>query len=186
LIRAYLANGTISSQVSTKENVLALDSTLWEYLESILTDEYCYLVLGNSEVVKVQEVASPNLALVVRGIDGTTRGAWPAGTAIKYEITKAEIADAVEYVGYNIETQYPIEQVAGHIEYTYVDIEAIGGISIQGDQAVWKIESTTELGCINPLVPDEPPDIPLKYYKLRRVTQGYLRGTSQGGYRKFQ
>lgn len=185
--RAYLANGTLAAQAATKDNVLVLDSATWTYLSNLLGTDYCYLVVGRKEVVKVQGLEAPNIALVVRGLEGTCRSGWPNGTSIGYGLTQSEIDDAVTYVGYTISPIYPMVDNNGVLSYDEVIITGIGGADVEGsDEGIWMIQDATDLGCCDPLVPQVPPDIPLKYFNLRIVTQGYFRGTSQGAYREFQ
>ncbi len=186
--RAYLANGTLAAPANPKANTLTLDATTWAYLNGLLGTDYCYLVVNGQEVVKVQSLEAPNLALVVRGLEGTQRSTWPTGTSIAYGLTQSEIDDAVAYIGYSINAQYPLLDTNGVLSYDEMQLAGIGGCIVGGDDAGgWIIQSIpANAGCYDPLNPDLPPPIPLNYFKLRIVTEGYYRVTSDGSYRAYK
>lgn len=185
--RAYLADGVLTTNADPKDATLALDSATWTYLNGLLGTDYCYLVVGGREVVKVQSVEAPNLALVVRGQENTKREQWPVNSSVMYGLTQSEIDDAVTVVGYSITAEYPMVLSNGVLSYTDLELAAIGGITVGGDdEGGWMIQKITgPAGCYNPLAPATPPDIPLNYYNLRIVTEGYFRATTQGAYREF-
>lgn len=185
--RAYLANGTLATPAKTTDNILALDAATWGYLNTLLAGDYCYLIVGKQEVVKIQSLEAPNIALVIRGASGSDRVAWAAGTSIAYGVSSAEIQDAVDYVGAQLTVQYPLQYMNGVLFYTELDIVGLGGCTVDGsDEGLWMIQDISgNAGCNNPLSPSLPPPIPLNYYKLRIVTEGYYRQTIDGSYREY-
>jgi hypothetical protein len=169
--------------VSAKDNTLALDPATWAYISNLLDSDYCYLVIDKREVVRVQSVQAPNLALVVRGVDGTERKTWPSGTRIGYRLTSAEIEDAVVYTEVIIDAQYPIVNSDGVLGYANFRLAGIGGISVEGNGSKWLIQDIPDnAGCA---ASSEPPPIPLSYFDLRIVTEGYYRVTTDGSYRGY-
>lgn len=184
--RAYLVKGTLAQPATAPENILALDSATWSYLDELLGTDYCYLVIQRREVVKVIGLQAPNIALVERGIDSTQRKTWPTGSSIAYGLTEAEINDAVTYVGVSLTVNAPLQENDGVISYTDMEIAGIGGCTVDGsDEGIWMIQDIpTNAGCCS-LAGQTPPPIPLNYFNLRIVTEGYFRGTSDGSYRTF-
>jgi hypothetical protein len=75
----------------------------------------------------------------------------------------------------------------GVLFYTELDIVGLGGCTVDGsDEGLWMIQDISgNAGCNNPLSPSLPPPIPLNYYKLRIVTEGYYRQTIDGSYREY-
>lgn len=181
--RAYLVNGTITDTANARDNTLSVDSDTWTYLAGLLDDDYCYLMLGNLEVVKVQSVQAPNVALVARALDGTNRRTWVAGTKLKYALTRLELDDAVTASVINLDVEYPISEVNGVLAYADLEIAGIGGLAVGGSGIEWLIQDIpSNAGCCPS---SGPPPIPLSYYKLRVVTEGYYRATSDGSYREY-
>jgi hypothetical protein len=184
--RAYLTNGSLAALARPQDNILLVDTDTWMYLNSILSGDYCYLVVDNLEVVKVQSLEAPNVLLVVRGIDETKRGTWGIGTSIKYGITGAEINDAVTHTGTNITATYPLTYIDGILSYPEMDILGIGGITVNGsNEGSWMIQNIPDnvgCGCLETAL---PPPIPLRYFHLRIVTEGYYRSTENGDYRGY-
>jgi hypothetical protein len=181
--RAYLANGNVVTLVNAKDNTLALDSITWDYISNLLGGDYCYLVIDKREVVRVQSLQAPNLALVIRGVDGTNRITWPNGTHIGYELTNAEIADAVTYIGISLDVQYPLVIHNGVLTYANFRLAGIGGVSVAGNEGEWLVQDIPDnAGCAASSV---APPIPLSYFDLRIVTEGYYRVTTDGSYRGF-
>lgn len=181
--RAYLADGTVVTLVGVKDNTLTLDSATWAYISNLLGSDYCYLVIDKREVVRVQSVQAPNIALVVRGVDGTARKSWPSGTQIGYRLTAAEIEDAVIYTEIGINAQYPITNINGVLSYADFRLDGIGGVAVEGDGSKWLIQDIPDnAGCA---ASSELPPIPLSYFDLRIVTEGYYRTTTDGSYRGY-
>jgi hypothetical protein len=184
--RAYLVNGTLAQPATAPENIFALDATTWAYLDGLLGTDYCYLVVQKKEVVKVIGLQTPNIALVERGIDSTQRRTWPVGSTIAYGLTEAEINDAVTYVGLSLTVNQPLQENDGVISYPEMQILGIGGCTVDGsDEGIWMIQDIPDnVGCCS-LAGQAPPPIPLIYFNLRIVTEGYFRGTSDGSYRLY-
>lgn len=181
--RAYLADGTIVNLISAKDNTLALDPITWTYIFSLLGTDYCYLVIDRKEVVRIQSVQAPNIALVIRGVDNTERKSWPSGTRIGYKLTSAEILDATIANGLNLTAQYPITEFNGELTYANFRLAGIGGITVEGSGAKWLVQDIPDnAGCA---ASSEPPPIPLSYFDLRIVTEGYYRQTVDGSYREY-
>lgn len=184
--RAYLANGMLVSVAGIRDNILGVDDVTWQYIENLLDGDYCYLVIGNIEVIKVLGTESPNILLVQRGIEQSCRRVWPASTNITYGLTESEISDAVTVVGNSISVSGALTEVEGTIAYTDIAIEGIGGCIVNGDdEGVWMVQSFIgAAGCCS-IEGEEPPPIPLPYFNLRAVTEGYYRLTLDGNYRAY-
>ena len=184
--RAYLVNGTLSLQAAPKDNTLALDSVTWTYLQGLLGTDYCYLVVNKREVVKVQSVEAPNLALVVRGLEDTRRESWPINTPIRYGLTQSEIDDAVTFSGLQLTVEAPLQNNNGVLSYTELQLAGIGGCTVDGtDEGIWMIQDIpANAGCCS-IAGQTPPPIPLSYFNLRIVTEGYYRVTEDGSYRAY-
>ena len=184
--RAYLANGTLAAQAATKDNVFTLDNATWAYLNGLLGKDYCYLVVNGKEVVKVLGVEAPNIAMVERGLEGTTRHGWPSGTLIGYGLTASEINDAVTYKGYTITASFPMLNSSGRLSYSDMQLAGIGGVTVDGNnKGGWMVQDITgPAGCCS-LVPSEPPPIPLNYFDIRITTEGEYRVTVNGNYRTY-
>ena len=184
--RAYLVNGTLAAQAATADSVLQLDNATWTYLNGLLGTDYCYLVIDGEEVVKVLGVQAPNIAMVVRGLEGTLRHGWPVGTTIKYGLTESEINDAVAYVGCTVTAVYPMQNNGGQLSYAELQFAGFGGVTVDGkDEGIWMIQDITgPAGCCS-IVPAVPPPIPISYFNTRVVTEGYYRATVSGNYRTY-
>lgn len=184
--RAYLANGTLAAPADAKDSIMTLDSTTWSYLSGLLEGDYCYLIVGCQEVVKVLGVEAPNIALVQRALDGTRRRTWPNSTSIAYGLTEAEINDAVTVVGNSITVAGALQENNGVISYEELNLVGIGGCTVHGDdEGIWMIQSLIgATGCCS-IAGESPPPIPLQYFKLRVTTEGYYRATLNGVYRAY-
>jgi hypothetical protein len=181
--RAYLAEGIVVTLVNAKDNILALDPVTWSYVSNLLDGDYCYLVIDRREVVRVQSVQAPNIVLVTRGVDGTERKTWPIGTRISYQLTGAEIVDATVAGEVAITAQYPIVKTGTELSYADFRLAGIGGVTVAGSDSTWLVQDIPDnAGCA---ASSEPPPIPLSYFDLRIVTEGYYRTTTDGSYRGY-
>ena len=186
MIRAYLANGTLAAPADTRDSTMTLDSTTWAYLSGILGADYCYLVVGCQEVVKVMGLEAPNIALVQRNIDGTRRRTWPNGTSIAYSLTEAEINDAVTAIGNTITVAGALTEDNGVIAYEALNLVGIGGCTVHGDdEGIWMIQSLIGATGRCSIAGESPPPIPPQYLNLRAVTEGYYRTDEAGNYRAY-
>ncbi len=184
--RAYLTNGTISKAVKTTDNYIGVDAATWTYLSGLLGIDYCYLVLGETEIVKVLGTFAGNTLLIKRGIDDTEISVWPIGTSIGYELTQAEITDATSFVGYSLVGINAIT-VGSSIAYADFTLEGIGGATVKGTGSNWIIEDSTELGCVS-IAGEQPYPLPLSWQQLRIEesfdANGY-RVNDDGSYRTW-
>lgn len=184
--RAYLANGTTSGIAKTTDKYIGVDAATWSYLSGLLGTDYCYLVLGGIEVVKVMGVFTGNALLVQRGIDSTEIGVWPSGTSIGYGLTQAEINDATSFVGYSLVGVNGIT-VGATISYADFTLEGVGGAAVEGAGSNWIIEDSTELGCVS-IAGEQPYPLPLTWQQLR-IEEGFdangYRINDDGSYRAW-
>lgn len=186
--RAYLANGALTQQASPKDSVLYVDTATYDYLNSLLAGDYCYLMLGKAEVVKVFGLVAPNVLKVVRDVEHTQRAVELVGASLRYVGTVSETLDAVQVVGWEFNPSYTISYVDGVLRYGPVNVDVLGGVEIDGeDTSDWYIRDIPDnMGCLCGEGGDIPAPIPYTYLKVRITDDGSIRVLDDGSYRGYQ
>lgn len=179
--RAYLTNGTLLARLLPSDNIAQIDTTTWNYLNSILGADYCYLVLGGVELVKVLSLQAPNTALLAR-TKTVDRTVWSVGTQIKYQPTVEEVIDGIVPKTLGLTATGAVTLTGTDLDYPLISIVAIGGITSSSGETtyLWTLENIQGSDCRS----CEPPAIPLQYEKLRITDSGY-RITDDGSYRSY-
>lgn len=176
--RAYLTNGTLIFPALPADNFVLVDDVTYNYLESLLDSDYCYLVLGGTEIIKILGLAPSNALYIQRFQD--CRKTWLIGTRITYALTPNEIQDTLTEQVLNLVQDQAIQVDNNKISYPKVSILALGGIKVSDTPDVMIEDSDSMAGCID----DTPPEIPPQYNKIRIVDSGF-RVIDSGGYRKY-
>jgi len=176
--RAYLTSGTLIFPALPADNFVLVDDGTYNYLESLLDSDYCYLVLGATEIVKILGLAPSNALYIQRFQD--CRKTWLIGTRITYALTPNEIQDAVEEQVLNLVQDQAIQINNNKISYPEVGFSALGGIKISDAPDVMIEDEESMTGCIDNITPE----IPLNYMKIRIADTGF-RISDAGGYRVY-
>lgn len=182
--RAYLAYGTLVSPAMPQDSVLRVDIAVYTYLSTILGSDYCYLVLGGTEIVKILGFSTPNVLLVQRGVDHTEIVKHNVGANLRYGITPSEIHDATTFVGYGYTLSGRLfAGNTGAINYGPMTMQGLGGVEVKGEIPRFAIYDIPDnAGCRAGTL---PPDIPIRLQPYRVVDSGDVRVTDDGTYRKY-
>lgn len=175
--RPYLANGVLSAPLFPDSYTAFVDANLVTYLSTLLSTDYCYLVINACEIVKVMGCLAPNVLYIERFAE--QRKTYLTGTPIQYFLTPNEIQDAVSEQELNLTQDQAIVTNGNNVSYPEINIIAIGGINISGlPKAMIQDLELAGCGC------SEPPEIPINYLQLRIVDTGY-RIVDSGEYRAY-
>lgn len=186
--RAYLANGYLTQTSLAKDGVLYVDTVTYNYLNNLLGTDYCYLVLGKVEIVKVIGFKFPNALLVVRGLESTPRLLAVADTRLEYTATASEIFDAVQFEGYKFSVSGSMHLVQGTLTYGLIKFVGLGGIEVEGsDTGGWYIRDIPDnMGCLcGDTEATTPPVIPINLQPYRITDDRSIRITDDGSYRRY-
>lgn len=175
--RAYLANGVLSAPLFPDSYTVFVNADLVTYLSTLLSTDYCYLVINACEIVKVMGCLAPNVLYIERFAE--QRKTYLTGTPIQYFLTPNEIQDAVAEQELSLTQDQAIIVSGDSVSYPELDIVAIGGVNISDppDAMIQDLE-LAGCGC------SEPPEIPINYLQLRIVDTGY-RIVDSGEYRAY-
>lgn len=175
--RAYLANGVLSSPLFPDSYTVFVNADLVTYLSTLLSTDYCYLVINACEIVKVMGCLAPNVLYIERFAE--QRKTYLTGTPIQYFLTPNEIQDAVAEQELTLTQEQAIVINENSISYPEINIAAIGGVGISEppDAMIQDLE-LAGCGC------SDPPEIPLNYLQLRITDSGY-RIIDSGVYRVY-
>lgn len=167
--RAYLTDTKLLADLGKASNHMMLDSTTTTYLINLLGSDYCYIVIGGVEIVKVLKVVN-GLATIER--DWTKLQYWPKNTVVKYQLTPQEIMDSKSFVGYSLSQDQAIEINNGEVSYQELDILGFGGINMFDELGRFIIEDIEQnAGCCG--VSTGP--IPDQYLQYRVIDDGITR-----------
>lgn len=180
--RAYLTNGTLVQTAYPEDWVLCVDSTTYTYLYALLATDYCYLLLGEEEVVKIIGFASPNKLVVSRDVEGTSRRLHVIGDSLRYKLTEAELHDVTSYIGYSLGALGGISVTSEVVAYGPVAIEGLGGVQVDGDIVFYLRDVQSNVCCSVNTIPAIPPN----YQKFRLVDVDAYRILGDGNYRAYQ
>lgn len=137
--RLYLANGTLQASLPKWSEDVSVSAGMATYMASILgIGDWAYLAIkwyDQTEIIKV--FVNYSGLQVTRAQDGTKAGAFPAGATIGYQLTQAEIQDAIDALELPSLNLYPsgygvaeVNLVNGVWELAYpaIDATTAGGI----------------------------------------------------------
>ena len=183
MIRPYLVNGTLAQNMQVNDSIAKVDPATWTYLNNILGTDHGYLVIGGLEPVKVLGLSAPNVVRLARRIEVDVRHIWPAGTKIKYQLTKSELIEATTAASLVIGVGGNVVKQGNQISYPTVSISPFGGVDtgdISEDGTIRVVDIPANAGCeCGP-----PVAIPLQYLLLRVYDSGY-RILDDGSYRSY-
>lgn len=185
--RAYLVDGMLTQKAAPKDSILYIDAATYSYLDSLLPEDYCYLVLGEAEVVRVFGTVPPNILKVVRDVENSQRQLELAGARLRYIGTASEIVDAAEPIGWTFTTNYTISYRGGVLTYGPVTLDVLGGIEADGvGTSKWYIRDIPDnMGCLCGEGANTPEPIPDTYFKIRITDDGSFRVLDDGTYRGY-
>lgn len=137
--RLYLANGTLQTSLPKWSEDISVDAGTATYMASILgIGDWAYLAIRWDQQTEIIKVSVDYSGLQVdRAQDGTKAQAFPAGSSIVYQLTQAEIQDAIDALELPPLNLYPsgygvaqVSEVNGtwSVAYPPMETEVAGGI----------------------------------------------------------